>query len=657
VNVTAPSAIEQAMQTALGHHQSGRLAEAEALYRQVLASDPNHAGALHLLGVLAGQGGDPDRAIELIGRAVALDPSVPGYHNNLGEFSSRTGQFDAAIACFRRAIALKPAMAVAQANLARALRAAGRLDEAINAYHRLVELQPNSAEACNDLGIALYDAGRRDEAIDAYRRAIAVSPADASAHNNLGTALYHAGRVDEAVATLCRAIELDPGFAPAFTNLGNVRLGQGRTDDALASYRKAIELQGGSGDAWHNLLFAIHLDPAHDAPAIRAEHERWAARVAVPLAAEIRPHANDRTPGRKLRIGFVSPDLRDHPIGVMMQPVLEHHQPAQASYICYSDVRAPDAVTARLERLADGWHRTTGLSDADLAERIRGDQVDILVDLSLHSAGNRMRVFARQPAPVQATMLGYPSTTGLKAIVYRLTDSYLDPPGATDSDYTEQSLRLPHSFWVFVPPVESPPVNPLPAQRRGWITFGYLNQFARITHPARQLWARILRAVPRSFLKIQAPMGSYLAETCAAFEEEGVSADRLEFVRRVPRSDYLARFQRLDLCLDPFPYNGHTSTFDALWMGVPVITLAGRTAVGRAGLSILSNLGRTEFVARSPEEYVAIAVAAATDLDRLAELRGSLRQRLLGSPIADGRRYAADVDSALRQMWQSWCLQ
>ena len=266
-----------------------------------------------------------------------------------------------------------------------------------------------------------------------------------------------------------------------------------------------------------------------------------------------------------------------------------------------------------------------------------------------------MLVFARKPAPVQVTMLGLPATTGLDTIDYRLTDPYLDPPGASDADYSEQSIRLPHCFWIFQPPEDSPAVTALPAERNGFITFGCLNQFAKVTPPAWKLWVEILQTLPCARLIIQAQPGSHRDAVRALFRQGGIAETRLDFAARGPRRTYLERFQELDLGLDPFPYNGHTSTLDALWMGVPVVTLSGRTAVGRGGVSILANLGLPELVARTPEEYVAIAVAWARDRVRLAALRGGLRQRMEASPLMNGRQFAADVEAAFGWMWKAWC--
>jgi predicted O-linked N-acetylglucosamine transferase (SPINDLY family) len=715
--------VAQTMERALSHHRAGRLAEAEALYRQVLARFPTFAPARHWLGVIAGQHGDLARAIVLIGEAVAAAPAVAEYQSNLGEFYRRAGRLDEAIACLERAVALQPGLAVAQGNLGNALRAAGRLDAAIAAYDRAIALAPANSEFSGNLGLALQAQGRYQEAIAAHERSVALGPGEPVAYRNLGTALHAAGRSDaavaayhralelrpddarsycnlgmtlqetghhlEAIAALDRAVAIDPALAPAYTNLGNAlwsagrpdeaavalrraivlnpqdtdahnNLGnvlkdQGRVDAAIEEFRAAMALRPESPRAGSNLLFALWAHPGYDARSILAAHRQWAAEYAAPLAAEIRPHRNDRTPGRRLKIGYVSPDFRGHPVGHLLVPVLAHHDRAQFEVVCYSDVRAPDALTVKLQALADRWCATAALSDAQLADRVRQDGVDVLVDLALHTADNRLLVFARRPAPVQVTMLGLPATTGLETIDYRLTDLYLDPLGQNDADYTETSFRLPHCFWVFPRPEEAPEISPLPAWQNGFVTFGCLNQFSKVTPAALELWRQILKSLPDARLVIQAQPGTHCDTVRALFEQGGVGGKRLDFLPRTRRADYFRRYQQIDVGLDPFPYNGHNCTLEALWMGVPVVTLAGRTAVGRGGLSILSNLGLNELIAESADDYVAVAVALARDWDRLAALRAGMRGRMEASPLMDPAAYTAGVEAAFRLMWQAWC--
>jgi predicted O-linked N-acetylglucosamine transferase (SPINDLY family) len=650
-----PLTIDEAMQMALGHHQAGRLAEAETLYRLALEQYPEHAGALHLLGVLACQAGRLDDAVDLIGRAIAVEPGVAAYHSNRAEVCRRAGRWDDAIAGFQRAIALDGNVAQTHANLAGALWGAGRLDEAIAAARQAIALEPDCSDAYANLGNALKDQRRFDEAIAALERAVAIRPDFALAYNNLGCALIERGDPEAAAAVLGRAIALAPEMAEAHSNLGNALKDTGRLDEAVACYRRALALKPDLAMAASCLLYALHFQPEHDAGTILAEHCAWARQFADPLAGAIRPHQNDRTPNRRLRVGFVSPDFRSHALGRSLLPLFAHHDRRQAAFIAYADVRAPDAITGTLRGLADEWHVVTGLSDSVLADRIRGDRIDILVDLALHTAGNRLMVFARKPAPVQVTMLGLPATTGLAAIDYRLTDPYLDPPGTGDADYQEQSIRLRHCFWCYQPPEDAPPPGALPALAGGFVTFGCLNQFVKVSRPALEAWVKILQAVPGARVLIHAPVGRHRDRTLQQFQEGGIDSERVAFAGRLPRAEYLARYGEIDLALDPFPYNGGITTMDSLWMGVPVITLMGRAAVGRAGVSILSNVGLPGLIARTIDEYVAIARDWAGDTARLAAVRAGLRDRMRSSPLLDGPQYAASVDAALRGMWQTWC--
>jgi predicted O-linked N-acetylglucosamine transferase (SPINDLY family) len=684
--------IEQAIAAALMHHQGGRLAEAEALYRQVLAQDPAHGGALHLLGLVAGQTGRTEVAIDLMERAIAVAPGVAEYHSNLGEAYRQAGRLEEAIAHFRRALELKPALAhvahvlsnlgnalkdagrleeaitalaraaallpgepAVQKTLGVALHAAGRLDEAIAAYQGALGRDPDDARTLNNLGLALHEMGRHYEAIVTLGRAIALDPGLAEAHSNLGNALSRRGRLDEALAALGRAVALQPGLAVAHNNLGTVYREQGRLDLALASFRKAQELDPGLARAASNVLFTIQFHPDYDAARILAAHREWARRYAEPLDGAIRPHSNDPTPDRALRVGFISPDFREHPVGRLLLPLFAHFDRRHVESVGYSDVRAPDAITRQLATTAGAWRNVAGLSDRQLAEQVRVDRIDVLVDLTLHTAGNRMLAFARKPAPVQVTMLGLPGTTGLATVEYRLTDAVLDPPGETDGDYVEQSVRLPHCFWCYQPPVKSPPAGPLPAQRNGFVTFGCLNQHAKTSRAALELWVEVLQAVPGARLFFHAHPGAHREDVRAVFKRSGIDPDRIEFTPQASFLEYLECHRALDLALDPFPYNGGVTTMDALWMGVPVVTLAGRTAVGRAGASILTHARLPEMIARTPRQYVEIAAAWAADRARLEQLRSQLRAHLERSPLLDARQYASDVEEAFRRMWRTWC--
>ena len=356
-----------------------------------------------------------------------------------------------------------------------------------------------------------------------------------------------------------------------------------------------------------------------------------------------------------LRIGYVCPYFRLHAAAFFLMPALSHHDAARVQVYCYSGVREPDAITRRFQALPVAWRDTAGLSDAELAAQIRADQIDILVDITLHMQDSRLLTFARRPAPVQVTWLGYPGTTGLSAIDYRLTDPILDPPGQNDDLYSERSIRLPRSFWCYAPVVETAEVSPPPALESGRITFGCLNNFHKVTAETLDLWVEVLAATPNSRLILLSPPGAHRETVGQRFGRAGVAAARIEFVDRLPSEAYFRLYQRIDICLDTVPYPVHTTTLDSLWMGVPVISLEGPTTVGRGGVSILTNVDLQGLIARTPEEYVAVSRAVAGDLPALAELRQTLRGRLRASALMDGARFAADLEGAFALMWRAYC--
>jgi len=675
---------------AVQHHQAGRLPQAETLYRQVLGADPNHAEALHLLGVIARQVGQPDRAVELIGRAIALAPANAAAHYNLGNALQDQGQLDAASGAFRQAVALNPTMAEAWSNLGQTLTAKGEWDAAVAACRQAVALNPSLAAARNNLGIALnqqgdIDAagcafrqaialqgnyaeahanlgvalkaqGRLDEAVGALRHALALNPSLAGAHSNLGVCLKDQGQLDAALAACQRALALAPGRADTCANLGNILKDMGRLDGALAAYRQALALNPRSAEAHSNLVLALHYHPRYDAKAIAAEQRCWNQQHAVPLRTCRAPHANDRHPERRLRIGYVSHDFRAHAVGRNIWPLFRQHDRAQCHITCYALVPRPDAWTARFRAQADGWRDMAGLSAAQVACQIRADEIDILVNLTLHTSTPCLLVFAYKAAPVQVTFAGYPGSTGLTTIDYRLSDPYLDPPGMDEAIYSEQTLRLPESFWCYDPVDEHDiSVGGLPAGKSGVVTFGCLNNFCKINEDVLALWAAVLRQVAGARLLLLTRPGAQRLTTAEFMVRQGVAAERLEFVDPRPRRDYLELYHRIDVGLDSFPYNGHTTSLDSFWMGVPVVTLVGPTAVSRAGWCQLSNLGLPELAGQTPEEFVRIAVALARDLPRLAELRSTLRHRMERSPLMDAPRFARNIEAAYRQMWRVWC--
>jgi protein O-GlcNAc transferase len=532
----------------------------------------------------------------------------------------------------------------------------GRADVAVGYIGQALRHRPDHAQAHSNLGNALEGLGRLEEAAACHREALRLRPNFAEVHSNLGNVLKKQGRLGEAVACYRHALRLRPDLAVAHNNLGNALKDQGELDEAVACYREALPLTPDYAEAHSNLVYSLLYHPGYDAAAILREARCWHQRHAEPLVPSHRPHENDPDPDRRLRVGYVSSDFRDHPAAFILMPLFSNHDRGQFEVYCYSGVTRPDRFTDRFRAHADAWRGTVGLGNDRLAKLIRGDRIDVLVDLTLHMEGSRLLAFARCPAPVQVTWFGYPGTTGLSAVGYRLTDSHLDPPGETAALYAERSVRLPDTFWCYDPFAEDGlQVNELPALASEPFTFGCLNNFCKVNGGSLSLWAAVLRAVPGSRLLLLAPAGPTRDRVRAHLEREGVGGERVAFVERQPRPEYLRTYQRVDLALDPLPYNGHTTSLDAAWMGVPTVTLVGQTVVGRAGLSLLRNLALPELAAQSPDEYVAIAAALAGDRPWLARLRAGLRGRMASSPLMDGPRFAGGVEAAYRQMWRDWC--
>jgi predicted O-linked N-acetylglucosamine transferase (SPINDLY family) len=504
----------------------------------------------------------------------------------------------------------------------------------------------------NNLGAVLGATGDLAEAARVFQSAIALEPTNAIAHKNLGSVMLAMRRYDEALTAFNESLRCDPENVEALIALANLYKDIGEVERAIECDRCAIALKPDHLLPADDLCYSIQYSRDNDAPAIARELAAWNARHAAPLAHLIQPHKNDRNPDRRRRIGYISPNVRDHCQALFMIPLLTHHDAKQFEITCFSDVSRPDHITERLKKLAHRWHDTADVLDARVADLIRENQIDILVDLSMHMTRNRLRVFAQKTAPIQVTWLAYPGSTGMKAIDYRLSDPYLDPPGEDESIYAEQTIRLPETFWCYDPLVDDLPVNSLPVLSGQPFTFGCLNHSIKLNDGVLKLWSRILREIPDSRLALLCDSGHLRDRVIEALS---VDPHRIGLASRRPRRKYLELYHSIDLCLDTFPYNGHTTTLDAMWMGVPTVTLIGKTIVGRAAWSQLSNIGMTELAARDEDEYVQLAVEWSRDRSRLSQIRATLRDRMLASPLCDAARFARNIEHAYRSMWQSWC--
>lgn len=709
---------------AIEHHVAGRLEEAEALYRDILALNPNHADALHLLGDLCRQWGNTELALDFVAMAIHAKPSEANYHytyamllkaehrldealasyrqalllnpalaeahSGLGNALLLQGHFDEAIACYRRALTLRPDYVDALFNLGNALKATDLPEEAIGCYRRALEIAPGFVEARHNLGALLAAHGKADEAIAYYRHELALNPDSADLYNALGSVFKTEGKLDDAIANYQQAIALNPYFGHAYNNLAvalvennkedeaivrcrqailvmpelpeaysNLASSLGRQcrlDEALDNLRMALELRPDYPEAFNNLLLLLLYSPKHSAAEVFAEHRRYAERFEAPLKPGWPLHTNQRAPHKRLKIGYVSGDFRTHAVAFFMEPVLANHDKSQVEVFCYYNHHQSDAITQRLEAMAEHWLPCAALSDARLAECIRADGIDILVDLSGHTAHNRLPVFARKPAPLQVSWIGYPGTTGLDAMDYRITDQYMDPPGMTEWQHSEELLRLPVAV-AYQPPDGCPPVNSLPALTSGQFTFACLNNLVKLNQVVVGLWARILLALPDARLMLGNVTSAIEPRLIGMFAQEGIPAERLVLLPRLTLGDYLALHHQIDLALDPFPYGGGTTSFHSLWMGVPVLTLAGDRSASRCGATILVRAELPQFIANSADEYVAKALRIARDLPALDAVRQATRAPKASDANNDALHLTRHLEAAYRNIWQTWCAQ
>ena len=488
----------------------------------------------------------------------------------------------------------------------------GRFDPAIAAYQKAISLRPDFAQAYSNMSTPLMYLKRHEEAVAAGKKGLSLRPDSAVSHYNLGAALEAAGNLDEALDHFHRAIQIRPDFIQSRIAIGNVMKAMGRIDEAVRAFTLATEMRPDDLTAMSNLAFTVHFHPDFDAAAILKVQRRWNEKFARPLAGEIRPHQNDPSPHRRLRIGFISPDLRDHPVGRVLLPIFENHDANHFEIYAYSDCPINDPVTARLRVPSAAWCEIVGLSDTNVAAQIRSDRIDILIDLSLQTAGNRLRVFARKPSPVQATYLAYCSTSGMDAMDWRISDPWFDPPGNDESVYSERTLRLTVPYWCYEP-IITLDVGPPPFEQQGQITFGCLNTYAKVSTSAWRTWKQLLNLVPNSRLLVHSNPGSHQKEKSSELASEGIDPNRLQFVPGTNAHQYFRQYLDIDIALDPFPYGGGLTTCDALWSGVPVVTLTGRTAVGRGGTSILNYLFLPELIVPDEQNYLRIAAALAAD--------------------------------------------
>jgi predicted O-linked N-acetylglucosamine transferase (SPINDLY family) len=645
------------------HHAAGRLREAQDAYRRALAIDPGHPETLAVSGILAGQAGQFDTAVALLSRALKRDPRNAQIHHNLGETYRQLEDFPNAQASLRRAIELDRDHYDAYQSLADLLLSESALQQAAGRAAAAHELKLAASRQLSTAGTRLLQKKFHALAEEKFRAALELDPDNAVISRGLAHALHL--QPSKAVAALERAIVLAPQHAWAYGQLGNALVTLGRLPDAEKIYRQGLvvapdDLICRQGVVWLTLVLSIYW-PETTAAQIFETHRRWGeSTLAAQAAAAIPAFANTRDPDRRLRVGYVSPDLKRHSVAYFFEPLLAAHDPAAVETFCYSGVEPndEDAVTARLKGLAHHWFSTVGIDDQALRRQIRKDRIDILIDLAGHFAFNRLTAFAAKPAPVTASWLGYPATTGLPNMDWRITDAIADPPGAEDF-HIEKLMRLPEGFLCYRPPEEAPELAPLPALTKGYVTFGSFNNNLKLNGAVARSWAALLHAVPRSRLLLKSATATDRGvrdRQIDMLRTAGADPSRIEIIGWQNETDrHFGAYAAMDVALDPFPYNGTTTTCEALWMGVPVVTLIGDRHASRVGLDLLTRVGLPELATPDAESYVRRAAELVEDLPALSSLRQGLRERMRQSPLCDAARFGRDFDAALRQMWRHYC--
>ncbi|HEC90855.1 MAG TPA: tetratricopeptide repeat protein [Alphaproteobacteria bacterium] len=654
---------EQIFATALDHFRSGRLIEAAKILKRLHKRHPKAADAPHLLGVVLLQMEKPNEAAKYLKKAAKIIPGSPEILTLLGCALRSSGKEKAGLKTLEKAVKAGPVHADAHYNFARALAGNGQWAEAASHYEAAIAADPGLSDAYYNLGLARRKLGRLEDAVAAFEVALGHGPDQADTLSSLGAALSDMGRPGEAARRLEHAVAIDPGSADAWANLGNAYKDLGRVGEAVEHLEKAVALRPGDAAMHSNLIFCKNYSPDFGPQDILAEARRWDQRHGgnrKDWPKHAPKHARDPGSDRRLRIGYVSADFRRHPVGYFFEPILEAHDRNAVEVFCYAAGRTADEVSERMKGHADHWRDIADLDDRAAAALIGGDKIDILVDLAGHSAANRLTLFGRQPAPVQATGGGMFGTSGLAAMDYILTDRFESPesPGGSDEDYSETPARLADGCFCYQPPEYAAGVAPPPFRDNGFITYGCFNNLAKISRDAVALWARVLEGTPESRLMLKtgalksAAARRYFTELFAA---AGLNPERLVLKPGVAHQELLKAYSGIDVALDPLPYSGGLTTLEALWQGVPVVSMAGSTFAGRHSASHLGNAGLGELVAATADEYVEIAVNLANDQERLETLRASLRGILAKSPILDAGRHARGLEAAYREMWRRWC--
>jgi predicted O-linked N-acetylglucosamine transferase (SPINDLY family) len=631
----------------------GNFEDAVASYRRALKLKPDLAGIHYNLGLALTDLKQFDESAASYRKVLALQPDHAEAHCNLGNVLCELGKYQQALESYRKALAIKPRYAEAHNNLGNALIELGQHEDAVESFRRALEIKPDFGVAYFNLGNVLRDLGQFEEAVVNYRKALKTNPDYAEAHNNLGVALQHLGQLEEAVECYRRALDLIPDYAYAHINLGHALREFGQLDDALESYRRALEIKKDFTGAFSSLVFTLNYSARFAHSYCLDEAQRYGRMVSALAGRQFTEWKCAATPER-IKVGLVSGDLRNHPVGYFLESLLAHIDPSRIELIAYPTDIKTDALTARIKPFFSAWKPLTRLGDNDAANLIHDDGINVLIDLSGHTTNNRLPIFAWKPAPVQVSWMGYLATTGVTEIDYMIAD----PVGVPESQrklFTETVWYMPDSLLCFSPPDTDLPVTDLPAQNDHHITFGCFQNLAKVSDDILATWSEILAALPGSRLRLQCKQ---LRDPLAVkgliqrFQLHGIDPARVQLHGSVPREAYLATISEVDMILDTFPYAGCTTTCEAMWMGVPTLTLAGDTLLSRQGASLLTAAGLGDWIATSREDYIAKALAFASDLSELSALRSGLREKVRTSPLLDAPRFARNFEDALWSMWK-----
>jgi protein O-GlcNAc transferase len=647
---TANPAKDQ-IQALIDLYYTGQMIKVEQACQTLLQTYPQALPAINLLGAALQAQGKSQEALASYDQAIKLKPNYAEAYSNRGVVLKELGQLAEAIASYDQAIKLKPDDVGAYYNRGNALKGLGQLAEAIASYDQALKLKPDYAEAYSNRGNALKELGQLAEAMGSYDQALKLKPDLAEAYSSRGDALQELGLLAEAMASYDQALKLKPDVAEAYSNRGTVLQELGQLAEAMASYDQAIKLKPDFGGAYSNRLFSLNYSPDLSAEEIFLAYREYDERFGLPFRTEDQTYNCTVNPKRRLKIGYVSPDFRNHAVTRFLEPLLASHNHDHFDVFAFAELKIEDAATLRYKTYVDHWVNTAGMRDDVLATHIKALGIDILVDLAGHTKGHRLPVFARKPTPISISWLGYGYTTGLSAIDYYLTDSVMVPAGS-EHLFSEAPWRLKGASATYRPAEGMGHVGMLPASERGFITFGSLTRAVRINHRVIRVWSEILKRTVNSRLLINSASFKEPQWLIECFAAEGITSDRLDIGFSSPPWDLM---RAIDIGLDCFPHNSGTTLFEHLYMGNPYITLAGRPSVGRIGASILEGVGHPEWIADSEEAYIEKAVALAADQKALAGIRSRLRSEIEHSEFMDEQGFTTKVEGAYREMWQRWC--